>query len=265
MMKLRRHRFNLSTRSAIILTSVFLWVSLWSLRANLFPVDLAGAILPFISLIVSFILLREHAKGIRFFTLLTPPVMLFTATLLLLTTLSSGSLLWLIIWGLYGPLSYVTYLSQNIFAVGAQKEEGEAMPLLRAAQTTAFTVAVATGFLLYSYVYNIPFSFLEQLLIVFLGTFALSLPYLWSFSLEETISRRYFLVSLAFAFFALEGALAASFFPLKFSTRGLLLSTLLYSMLGLSRYRNKNELTLRILGEYGVVLVLVIVLSAFFQ
>jgi len=57
-----------------------------------------------------------------------------------------------------------------------------------------------------------------------------------------------------------EVALVLTFFPLKYSTRGLLLTTFLYCILGLSRARREGDMTSRIIAEYAMVVGIVILL-----
>lgn len=255
----------LSTRQIIVGATLLLWGSLWGLRPGVFFLP------PFSLLILSFFIivlaLKNHLRGVRFITLLVPPVLLYFATFFFLSTLPVHSPLWYLIFLFFAPLVYASLLSQNIFAVAVRKEEGT-MPLLRAAHTASFIVVIATSFLFFSYLYNRPLSYLEQLFYVFLAVFFLSFCYFWSLSLDSTQGfspTRILVRNSGFAtFLILEAVVVAGFFPLKFSTRGLLLSTLLYSVLGIGRHRVRGELTLRIVFEYLFVLLLVLALMVFF-
>ncbi len=216
------------------------------------------------ALILIVFALRENMQGMRRFMLPALPLSLYVATLCLLTTLSIGSPLWYLVWVIYLPFSYIALLSVNIFGVASRREE-RSIPLLRAAHTTAFIDTVVVGFIFYSFIYNLPLLLFTQLSLVFGVTVLLVFNYFWTLSLEENVRWTYLALAIIAALLLTQAALVASFFPLKFSTRGLLLSTILYSLVGVVRYRIIGELTSRIMLEYGVVILLVLGLIAAFD
>ena len=165
--------------------------------------------------------------------------------------------LWYIIWGAFLPLFYTTLLSVNIFAVAASQGD-RIVPLVRAASTASFVATIATSFLFFSFVYSVDSSFLWQLCVVFVVTTLLCVQYLWSLSLGNVVLMRTVQYSALIGFLLLQVALVASFFPITFAPRALILSTSLYSMLGIARQQVLHTLKMRVVMEYAFVIAVVV-------
>ncbi|OGC58828.1 hypothetical protein A3A70_00500 [candidate division WWE3 bacterium RIFCSPLOWO2_01_FULL_42_11] len=253
-----RLKFNPSNnRLRFILTVGFTWLLMGVLFLNLGIPPIVILILAFLAgSILTYFSIREGASHRDIWILLLLPVLLQLGTSLFIYSLPNKSPLAIVVWLMYLPLGYATILGANIFNVARAKT----IPLLRVAQTTYFIITLATIFIFISMIHLHALNWLLLLIISGVICYFLVWQYLWTFNQEHPRSPIFMKeAGLATTLFV-EVALVLTFFPLKYSTRGLLLTTFLYCILGLSRARREGDMTSRIIAEYAMVVGIVILL-----
>lgn len=204
--------------------------------------------------------LIEGLNGVEWFTVLALPS-LFTASVSFFyfltpeTWLARLPLLAMYIFGLYSLL-----LTENIFSVAAIRT----IQLLRSAHAVSFLLTLITSF----FIYNVIFSFREtpwlNFSLIFFFSFILFLQGLWCINLEEKITKKIWIYSLALSLVLGEISLAFSFWPVTVAVSSLALTTSLYIVLGLGQHHLSERLFKRTVNEYisvGVAVLLVILLT----
>jgi hypothetical protein len=137
-------------------------------------------------------------------------------------------------------------LTFNIYNVAAIRT----IALLRAAHAVGLLFSIISAFFLA----NVLFSFHLPFYLIAAGsvliTFPLYLVGLWSYELEEYISRKVFIYSLIFALISAEIALVLAFWPIVPINGGLALATLVYVLLGLAQFEFQDKLKPRVVWEH---------------
>ena len=161
-------------------------------------------------------------------------------------------------------LVYIFYLISYYFSIlignilFVVSEEGEKIPLLRAAQAASYVISTGTLFLLLTALYKTDTYFIFQSLGVFVAGFILSFQvlsltkYLGS-KMFEKISEGSFLFSILL----FESSLSFSFIPLKSFSRALVISGFFYLFIGIYQNFLTKSLNRKVLFEYlGVILLI---------
>lgn len=168
----------------------------------------------------------------------------------------------LALWLIGTFIFYVNFLILNVFAVALEK--GAGLPLLRAAVTVSSLVVSAALFFIFTAIYKIEVIFPLQSGLVFLSTYLINRWYFWSASLEKhylNFEKEAFLGALV----TFEVAVATAFMPLESFFRGFLLISIVYVTNGLLLHRLKHSLSKRVVGEYALVIILVVILLMVFN
>jgi hypothetical protein len=168
----------------------------------------------------------------------------------------------LMLWAIGSLIFYVCLLSLNVFAVVLEREVN--VPLLRAAITVSSLVVSASLFFIFTAIYKIEAIFAVQGILVFVSCYLLNRFYFWAGSLEKhylSFDKEAFLSALV----VFEVAVATAFLPLESFFRGFLLISLVYVINGLLLARLKHALNRRVVGEYVLVLVFVVLLLMAFN
>lgn len=206
--------------------------------------------------------LHGEARGVRFLTLLILPfffVLGFGYNFYFFPNLSFYFKLFLLgffFWGIYS-----LFLIANIFNVGS----GKAIPLLKTARTTNFLFTIIVSFLFSTLLFKFDFDFWIQSLIVSSFFFLITLQYLWSLSLKETINKDTIFASLLLTLLIFEVFLSFAFFPLKAFFRGTLLATFYYAFLGTTNHFLRHNLTNKVIVEYSSIVLLVLLVLLLFR
>jgi hypothetical protein len=206
-----------------------------------------------ISWLLSAWALKEGLVGVEWLTVTLPSV-LFTASVGLFYILLPQA--WWARLGIalvFGIGQYALLLTANIFSVAAIRT----IALFRAATAVGFVMTLVTGFFLFDTILSFRFSFPVVGLLVFVTSFLLLLPALWSVELLPSISAKVRLY--AFWLAVALGLLSTSicFWPISISVASLFLSTMLYVVLGISQHHFSDRLFARTVGEYVTVGVVV--------
>lgn len=163
--------------------------------------------------------------------------------------------------GLFGLSFYSLLLSQNVFNVASERT----IPLFRAASTVAFLFTLITAFFIFNVVFSFRFNFYLNGLLIFLISFILIIQILWSIEMEK-ITALIFTYSLVLALLMAEFAVVLSFWPIIPTLWSLVLSSILYFLLGLTTQLLKERLTkkqvLEYLGVGGGVLIVILLTTS---
>ncbi len=160
---------------------------------------------------------------------------------------------------LYGGLLYMSLLAENIFNVSVHRT----IPLLRAARTVGYLLTLATSFLLASLVFSLHLASYFNFVLMFIVGGAAVGQALWQVELAETDRRKLVLASLVSALSIGELALVVSFWPVHPLAAGLVVTTLVYFLIGLIQHDWQENLDRRTVVEYTLIGVVVLVLLFF--
>lgn len=161
----------------------------------------------------------------------------------------------------FGLSFYFLLLSENVFNVAAER----AIPLYWAASTANFVYTIVTSYFLFSVISALNLAFYWNFLLVALTSFLLILQVLWAIKMQK-ITLPVVIYSLILSILVGECALALSFWPLGVTSWSLILSAVMYVLLGITSEIFKDRLSRRVVGEYvvvgGSVLLLVILITS---
>src|SRR3990167_8459361 len=147
-------------------------------------------------------------------------------------------------------------LPSNIYNVAAIRT----IALLRAAHAVGLLFSLIATFFLA----NVLFSFHLPFYLLVAGTIAIVFPLylvgLWSYELEEFISKKVFIYAVIFTFVSAQVILTLSFWPIAPINGALALATIMYALLGLSRLDFEEKLKKRVVWEDVAVALLVFVI-----
>lgn len=129
----------------------------------------------------------------------------------------------------FGLVFYILLLSQNIFNVSSLRT----IPLYRVASTTVFVLTIFTASLLFVVIYSFHFPFYINGPAVFLLSFFLILPIMWSVQMEK-LNQLIVFYSVILALIVGEVGLVLSFWPLTNAMSSVVLALVLYMVLGIS-------------------------------
>lgn len=146
---------------------------------------------------------------------------------------------------LFGLSFYTLLLAQNVFNVASIRT----IPLYRAASTAAFVLTLVTASLLFNVLFSFQWLFWQNGLAVMAISFPLILQVIWSIEMEglTSVELMYsFVISLIMA----ELAVVFSFWPVSNAIASVLLTTTLYTGLGITTDILKDRLNSNIIRGY---------------
>lgn len=255
-------KFKIDKRKKFVITALILVLGL--LGIQLFGLTSwqyqAIGILAVLTYFLSAWSLNEGLSGIEWLTILLLPF-LFTVGMGFFYFLTPE--LWAVrlpVAILYGFGLYSLLLTENIFSVAAIRT----IQLLRSAHAVSFLLTLITSF----FIYNVILSFRQSpwlnFLLIFFLNLLLFLQGLWCINLEEKITRKIWIYSLALSLVIGEISLVFSFWPVTVAVGSLSLTTSLYIVLGLGQHYLSERLFKRTLNEYigvGIAVLIVIFLT----
>lgn len=147
----------------------------------------------------------------------------------------------------FGFSFYVLLLTQNVFNIASIRN----IPLYRAATSSSFIFTILTILLSISVVYafNLPF-YWNGVVIGFLN-FILLLQMFWTLEMEK-ITSQIVVYALVLGIIIGEGAIAFSFWNVSPVLRTLLISPLVYSVVGIANEQLRNKINRGVVIEYLV-------------
>lgn len=204
------------------------------------------AFLGFATLFLSVFALWGELSGIKYFLLFLLPVFFVIGATLFYFLLPVRWLTRLPFAVVFAVSVYLLMLTSNIYNVAAIRT----IALLRAANAVGLLFSLVSTFFLA----NVLFSFHLPFYLVVLGTVFVIMPLylvgLWSYELEDFISKRVALYTAIFTLITTEIALIISFWPIAPINGALVLATVMYVLLGLGQFEFAQNLKRRVVYEH---------------
>lgn len=159
----------------------------------------------------------------------------------------------------FGIGMYAILLIENIFSVATART----IQLLRSAQAVGFLMTLVTAFLFYDAIFSFKFSALINTVLVFLISFFLLFPSLWSILLNEKIDKKTVQYALVLSWLISQFALFISFWPLTITAVSLFLVTSCYVFLGIAQNHLAGRLFNNTFREYLRVGIIILIITFF--
>ena len=249
--------YEITKRQKLILMSFFLTVIL--LATQTVGEDIRYQVMGFMAIATVFLAvfsLWGELSGIKYFLLLLLPIYFVAGASLFYFLLPVRWLTRVPYAFLFGISVYLLMLTSNIYNVAAIRT----IALLRAAHAVGLLFSLIATFFLA----NVLFSFHLPFYLLVAGTIAIVFPLylvgLWSYELEEFISKKVFIYAVIFTFVSAQVILVLSFWPIAPINGALALATIMYVLLGLARLDFEEKLKKRVVWEHVAVALVVFVI-----
>lgn len=250
--------YEITKRQKIVLMAFFLTVVL--ITTQTVPENLRYQTIGFMvvsTVFLSIFALWGELSGIKYFLLLLLPVYFVTGAALFYFLLPVRWLTRLPFAFLFGISVYLLMLTSNIYNVAAIRTIG----LLRAAHAVGLLFSLVSTFFLT----NVLFSLHLPFYLIVLGVVGIMGPLylvgLWSYELEEFISKRVFTYAAFFTLVSAEIGLVLAFWPVVPTAGALAMTTIMYVLLGLGQLHLEDKLKTRVFWEHvGIALFVFVII-----
>lgn len=159
----------------------------------------------------------------------------------------------------FGLTFYLLLLAQNVFNVASIRT----IPLYRAASTASFLFTLLSAFFIFNVIFAFNLLFLWNGLVVLVISFPLIVQVLWTIEMEDKVSGAIWVQSLVLSLVLGELALSFSLWPMPTTIWSLALSSAMYVLLGLTTQFLHGRGNRRVVWEYSLIGVAVLILSLF--
>jgi hypothetical protein len=200
--------------------------------------------------------LRQDLEGGEYLTLLTLPTYFTVAVFLFYFLLPERWITRLPIAALYAIGMYAILLTENIYNVAAERT----IQLLRAAQSVGFLLSLVTIFFLTNTLFSLHLPFYINLPLSFLVVIPLVLQALWSMELALPLDRKIIFHSLVISWILSQSVSILSFFPVRSTIAALFITTVFYSLVGMTQQQLLDRLFPKTIREFLSVFIAVLVL-----
>lgn len=266
----------MSKRTRFVLISGVIALCLWLTTTA--PVDYRFGLylaVSALSYVLSVWVLFDDLKGIEWLTLMVLPVMftlgcglfanflpaaiprMFGRSFQLETSMLLAGLLKILYFILYTVAMYGILLIENIFSVASIRT----IQLFRAARSVNFILTLVASLFFYTVALSLRLPFWWVGPMVFVVSAILSFPSFWSVDLKGDILHDAGRYSLVVSWVIGMAGVALSFWPVKPFMGGLMLTSFLYSLLGILEQRLSSRVYLESLLEYGVTVIIIFVIG----
>ena len=246
--------YQITKRQRFILMAFFLTGFL--LTTQTVGENIRYEIMAFMVVATIFLAIFSHwgeLAGIKYFLLLLLPVYFVAGASLFYFLLPVRWLTRVPYAALFGVSIYLLMLTANIYNVAAIRT----IALLRAANAVGLLFSLISTFFLI----NVLFSLHPHFYLVVLGAAVIAMPLylveLWSYELEDFVSRRIFVYASVFTLVSAEIALVLAFWPIVPINGALALATVMYVLLGLAQLKFGEKLRRRAVYEHLLVVFVV--------
>lgn len=239
--------WEVTKRQRFILMSFFLTVVL--VAAQTVPESLRLATIAFLALATLFLAvfaLWGELSGIKYFLLLLLPVYFVVGASLFYFLLPVRWLTRLPFALVFGISTYLLMLTANIYNVAAIRT----IALHRAARAVGMLFTLVAAFFLINVLLSVHLVFYFNFLGVIIIAGPLYLVQLWSYGLEDYVTRKVALYTLVFTLVTGQMAAIFSFWPLEPINGALILVTVMYVLLGIGQFAVIDGLKRRTVYEY---------------
>lgn len=154
--------------------------------------------------------------------------------------------------GMYGVL-----LIENIFSVASIRT----IQLFRAAKSVNFILTLVSSLFFYTVALSFRLPFWWVMAMVFVTSFILCFPSLWSVDLKSNLVKDASRYSLAVSWVVAVVSVSLCFWPVKPFMGGLMLTALLYGLLGIMEQRLSSRVYMESLVEYGVTVAIIMTIG----
>jgi hypothetical protein len=203
--------------------------------------------------VLSALCLHEDLKGIEWFTLLILPTLYSAAVALFYFLLPVRWLTRIPIAGLYAFGFYALLLTENIYNVAANRT----IALLRAAHSVGFLLTFVTYFLLVQTVFAFRVGPVSNSIAIGILSFILNFQILWAMELEEKASERLISVSIVLTVVLVELTWVFSFWPVPRMMAALFLSSVFYSLVGMTQQYIVEKMYKKTVIEFFLVCIII--------
>ncbi|MBI3341865.1 hypothetical protein HY024_01970 [Candidatus Curtissbacteria bacterium] len=212
------------------------------------------------TIFLSIFALWGELSGVKYFLLLLLPAYFVAGASLFYFLLPVRWLTRVPFAFMFGISIYLLMLTSNIYNVAAIRT----IALLRAAHAVGLLFSLLSTFFLGNVLFSLHLPFYLNAIGIGVIVWPLYLVGLWSYELEDFISKRVFNFALCLTLVNVEFAIALSFWPTVAINSALAMATIMYVLLGLSQFYFQERLKPRIVFEHMAVAIavfLVIVVS----
>ncbi len=200
--------------------------------------------------------LRHDLSGWEYLTLLTLPTYYTAAVFLFYFLLPERWITRLPIAGLYALGMYAILLTENIYNVAAERT----IQLLRAAQSVGFLISLITVFFLTNTLFSLHLAIFANLGISFIVVLPLVLQGLWSMELILPIEKKVVVTSVVISLILSQTVGILSFWPIRSTIAALFVTTIFYTLVGMSQQQLLDRLFAKTVREYLSVLFIVLLI-----
>src|SRR3989344_763395 len=252
-----RERLNFSKRQKFVAATLILTFSLMATQffSGGLRLDLL-LLMATMAYVLSLVVLQPDVKGWEYLTLLTLPAFYTAAVFVFYFLLPTRWLTRLPIAFLYALGMYAIFLTENIYNVAAERN----IQLLRAAHSVGFLLSLVTVFFLIDTILSLHLPFYVNSAITLGIILPLTLQALWSLELTPFISSKVWIGTLIISILISELVFVFSFWPIRITIEALFITTVFYSLVGMTQQYLIERLFPKTTREYITVLVLVFIL-----
>lgn len=263
-------------RTRFVLVSFLVALGLWG--SSLLPVEyqlgLSMAVSALTYMLVVWVLF-DDLKGIEWITLLVLPVMFTFGSALFANFLPNSiprlfgrvfeveaamlfaGIFRFLYYVLFGVGLYGILLVENIFSVASIRT----IQLFRAARSVNFILTLVTSLFFFTVILSLKVWFYWVFVMVFLAAFVLSFPSFWSVDLKNNYVSEIGRFALTVGFLVGMLGLVISFWPVKPFMGGLIITSLLYALLGVMEQRLSSRVYLESVIEYVVTVIIIMTIG----
>ncbi len=266
----------MSKRTKFIIVSVILAFSLW--LTTLASVDYRFSLYLAVSAlayILSVWVLFDDLKGFEWITLMVLPTMftlgsglfsnflptivprMFGQAFQLESSILLAGIFRIAYFALFAVGMYGVLLIENIFSVASIRT----IQLFRAAKSVNFILTLVSSLFFYTVALSFKLPFWWVMSMVFVSSFILCFPSLWAVDLKSDLIKAATRYSLAVSWIAALSSMALSFWPVKPFMGGLMLTALMYGLLGIMEQRLSSRVYMESLVEYGVTVAIIMTIG----
>jgi len=263
----------MSKRTRFILVGGLLAVCLW--LTTIAPVDYRFGLyltVSAVAYILSAWVLFDDLKGVEWLTLMVLPTMftlgsglfsnflpsavprMFGRAFQLESSILLAGVFKIMYFVLFAVGMYGVLLIENISSVASIRT----IQLFRAAKSVNFILTLISSLFFYTVALSFKLPFWWVMAMVFVTSLILCFPSLWSVDLKGDLVKDATRYSLAMSWVIAMASVALSFWPVKPFMGGLMLTSLLYGLLGIMEQRLSTRVYVESLWEYGVTVAIII-------
>lgn len=242
--------WQLTKRQKFILMTTFLVVMLLTTQTVGESIRFQTiGILALFTIFLSVFALWGELSGVKYFLLLLLPVYFVVGASLFYFLLPVRWLTRVPFALLFGISIYLLMLTSNIYNVAAIRT----IALLRAAHAVGLLFSLLSTFFLSNVLFSLHLPFFLNAIGIVAIVFPLYLVGVWSYELQDFISRRVFKNAVVFTLVNVQIAVALSFWPVVAINAALAMATIMYVLLALSQFDFQQRLKPRLVWEHLII------------